>query len=61
LLTIQRKQEPEKQEPVKVSTQTKSTNIAERASFRILKNMTTLTDRGRPKKKHNCVNYLEVK
>ena len=44
LLTMQRKQEPEK--PTKVSTQTKSTNnIAERASLTLLKNMmTTLTE-----------------
>ena len=44
LLTMQRKQEPEK--PTKVSTQTKSTNnIAEHASLTLLKNMmTTLTE-----------------
>jgi len=43
LLTMQRKQEPKK--PTKVSTQTKSTNIAEHASLMILKNMmTTLTE-----------------
>ena len=44
LLTMQRKQEPQK--PTKVSTQTKSTNnIAEHASLTLLKNMmTTLTE-----------------
>ena len=42
LLTIQRKQEPKKSEPVKVSTQTKSTNnIAEYTSFTLVKNMIT--------------------
>jgi len=42
LLTMQRKQEPKKSEPVKVSTQTKSTNnIAEYTSFTLVKNMIT--------------------
>ncbi len=40
LLTMQRKQEPKKPEPAKVSTQTKSTNnITDYSSFTLLKNM----------------------
>jgi hypothetical protein len=42
LLTMQKKQEPKKSEPVKVSTQTKSTNnMAEYTSFTLVKNMIT--------------------